>query len=197
PSFDFHVGVGEAGIPLSPTEIVLPHEVEALPPTLRRQGLGLIGLGFSLATAPANLRAGRPEVSREEVDQRVFELSQAGRYITLGEEPFDALAELAVEWTGAPDEQWEWDELRRITRRGALVGDAMGQVFRAEAASSDATAVFERFAGTTAGTAKVALVASEGAGSYLEVASRTSGKAHYGPGTAPRVRFQPSFAANY
>ena len=31
PSFDFHVGVGEAGIPLSPTEIVLPHEVEALP----------------------------------------------------------------------------------------------------------------------------------------------------------------------
>ena len=192
PSFDFHVGVGEAGIPLSPTEIVLPHEVEALPPTLRRQGLGLVGLGFSLATAPAALRAGRPEVSREEVDQRVFELAQAGRYIAMGEAPFDALAELAVTWTGAPDSQWEWDELRRITRSGALVGDALGQVFRAEAQSSGATAVFERFAATTAGTAKIALVASDGAGSYLEVASRTSGKALYGPGTAAdRVRELP------
>ncbi len=192
PSFDFHIGVGEAGIPLSPTEIILPREVEALPPTLRRHGLGLIGLGFSLATAPAALRAGRPEVSREEVDQRVFELSQAGRYIALGESSFDALAELAVTWTGAPDEQWEWDELRRITRRGALVGDAMGQVFRTEAESSGVTAAFERFAATTAGTAKVALVASDGTGSYLEVASRTSGKALYGPGTAAdRVRELP------
>ena len=192
PSFDFHVGVGEAGIPLSPTEIVLPHEVEALPPALRRHGLGLVGLGFSLATAPVALRAGRPDVSREDVDQRVFELSQAGRYITLGEAPFDALAELAVSWTGAPDEQWEWDELRRITRRGALVGDAMGQVFRAEAASTGVTGAFERFAATTAGTVKVALVASDGAGSYLEVASRTSGKGLYGPGTAAdRVRDLP------
>ena len=86
----------------------------------KRRRLGLVGLGFSLATAPATLRAGRPEVSREEVDQRVFELSQAGRYIAMGEAPFDTLAELAVNWTGAPDSQWEWDELRRITRRGAL-----------------------------------------------------------------------------
>ncbi len=198
PSFDFHVGVGEAGIPLSPTEIVLPHEVEALPATVRRHGLGLVGLGFSLASAPAALRAGRPEVSREEVDQRVFELSQAGRYIALGESPFDALAELAVSWTGAPDSQWEWDELRRITRRGALFGDALGQVFRAEAAGTGVTAAFERFAATTAGipgsagTARVALVASDGSGSYLDVSSRTSGKALYGPGTAAdRVRELP------
>ncbi|MEO8196126.1 MAG: carboxypeptidase regulatory-like domain-containing protein [Thermoanaerobaculia bacterium] len=192
PSFDFHVGVGEAGIPLSPTEIVLPQEVEALPPTLRRQGLGLIGLGFSLATAPAALRAGRPEVSREEVDQRVFELAQAGRYIALGEAPFDSLAELAVEWTGAPDQQWEWDALRRITRRGALVGDAMGQVFRGEAATTGVTAAFERFAATTAGTARVGLVATDGTASYLEVTSRTSGKALFGPGTAAdRLRELP------
>ena len=200
PSFDFHVGVGEAGIPLSPTEIVLPHEVEALPPTLRRHGLGLVGLGFSLATAPATLRAGRPEVSREEVDQRVFELSQAGRYIAMGEAPFDTLAELAVNWTGAPDSQWEWDELRRITRRGALFGDALGQVFRAEAATVGVTATFERFAATTAGipgTAAVALVASEGTGSYLEVASRTSGKALYGPGTAADRRRELPFADLY
>ncbi len=197
PSFDFRVGVGEAGIPLSPTEIILPHEVEALPPQLRRHGLGLIGLGFSLATAPASLRAGRPEVSREEVDQRVFELSQAGRYIAMGEAPFDAIAELAVTWTGGSDGQWEWDELRRITRRGALVGDAMGQVFRAEAASAGVSAAFERFAATTAGTAKVALIASDGAGSYLEVSSRTSGKALYGPGTAADRRRDLPFADVY
>ncbi|MEO7794145.1 MAG: carboxypeptidase-like regulatory domain-containing protein, partial [Thermoanaerobaculia bacterium] len=192
PTFDFHVGVGETGIPLSPTEIVLPYEVELLPPVLRRQGLGLVGLGFSLATAPAGLRAGHPQVGRDEVDQRVFELAQAARYVALGEAPFDSLAELAVEWTGAPDQQWEWDALRRTTRRGALFGDALGQVFRAEAASTGVTAAFERFAATTAGTARVGLVASDGAGSYLEVSSRTSGKGLFGPGTAAdRVRELP------
>ncbi|MEO8277245.1 MAG: carboxypeptidase regulatory-like domain-containing protein, partial [Thermoanaerobaculia bacterium] len=184
PTFDLHAGVGENGIPLSPTEIVLPREVEALPPLVVRHALGLVGLGFSLASAPAALRADRPQVSRQEVDQRVFDLAQAGRYLALGEEVFAASAELAIEWTGARHEDWEWDELRRTTRRGALFGAALGDVFRASAEESSATEVFENFAGDTASIRASSMVVSDGEASFLEVRSRASGKRLYGPGTA-------------
>ncbi|MFN7941176.1 MAG: carboxypeptidase regulatory-like domain-containing protein [Thermoanaerobaculia bacterium] len=192
PSFDLHVGVGEAGIPLSPTEIVLPTEVDSLPPVLKRQALGLVGLGFSLASAPSALLGELPRLARREVDQRVFELAQAGRYVSLGADLFDASAELACEWLGARDHDWDWDTMRRITRRGALVGDALGDVFAEEARASTARDVFERFARATADIALVSEVATGGAGSYLEISSRTSGKRVFAPGTsAERVRDLP------
>jgi hypothetical protein len=192
PSFDLHVGVGEAGIPLSPTEIVLPTEVDSLPPVLKRQALGLVGFGFSLASAPSGLLGDLPRLARREVDQRVFELAQAGRYVSLGADLFDASSELACEWLGARDHDWDWDTLRRITRRGALVGDALGGVFAGEAQSSAARDVFERLARATADIAVVSEVATGGAGSYLEISSRTSGKRLFAPGTsAERVRDLP------
>jgi hypothetical protein len=61
--------VGENGIPLSPTSLILPRAAEALPPVLFRNSLMLIGLGFSLATAPPSLLTpDLPRVSREIVD---------------------------------------------------------------------------------------------------------------------------------
>ena len=53
PRFELTLGVGENGIPLSPTTIVLPRSTESLPRELVRQSLGLVGLGFSLALAVA------------------------------------------------------------------------------------------------------------------------------------------------
>ena len=118
PHFELTLGVGEAGVPLSPTSIVLPQDAEVLPPLVRRHALGLVGLGFSLATAPPALLEGRPRIGRQLVDLRVFELAQAGRYQALGEEPFDALAMLAGEWLGGREPDWEWDTLRRTTTPG-------------------------------------------------------------------------------
>jgi hypothetical protein len=193
PTFELTVGVGENGIPLSPTSIVLPRSTESLPPALVRQALSLIGLGFSLATAPPSLLApGLPRVSRGEVDARVYELAQAGRQVAFGEELFDAAAVLAAEWTGARDGDFDWDELRRTTEKGALVGDSLAQVFAAAAAAASPRSAFERFAATTGflPSAQAALVA--GGAFDLTVVSRTSNKGVSGAGIeADRVRDLP------
>src|SRR5690606_16740572 len=91
-------------IPLSPTTIILPRETESLPPLLRRHALGLVGLGYSLATAPPALLEGRPRTDVEQIDRRVYQLAQAARYLALGEDPFEALAPLAAAAAGGTAE---------------------------------------------------------------------------------------------
>ncbi len=198
PTFELTVGVGENGIPLSPTSIVLPRSTENLPPAVVRHALSLIGLGFSIATAPpALLNPDLPNVTRERIDERVYQLAQAGRHVTFGEEPFDAAAVLAAEWIGARDGDWEWDLLRRTTQKGALLGAALAEVFAAEAAARSAEEAFERFASTTAflGPLEAALV--EGEGLRLSVESRMTGRAVAGSGVeADRLR-DLSFADLY
>ena len=47
-----HMGVSETGVPLSPATLVLPHYAQFLPQPLVSAQLGLLGLGYSVATAP-------------------------------------------------------------------------------------------------------------------------------------------------
>ena len=177
PTFEMTVGVGENDIPLSPTSIVLPRSTESLPQELVRRALNLIGLGFSLATAPPELLAPEhPRVSRRSVDTRVFELAQAGRVHTLGEDLFDTAAVLAAEWNGARNADWNWDVLRRTTVKGKLVGESLAEIFAAEAATNGAETAFERFVATTAFLPPMGGALAVGDGAHLELVSRTSGK---------------------
>ncbi|HSL84607.1 MAG TPA: hypothetical protein VLF66_17675, partial [Thermoanaerobaculia bacterium] len=193
PRFELSVGVGELGIPLSPDAIILPDATEALPPDLVRSALSLVGLGYSLATAPtASVAPDHPQISLGGLHEKVYQLGQAGRHVRLGEDSFDSLATLAAEWTGARSPDWEWDDLRRRTKKGGLVGDSFAQAFAAEAAASSAAATFDRFARTTAflGPAQAALGA--GSGVTVTVTSRTSGRSLAGSGIDPlRVRDLP------
>ncbi len=193
PTFDITTSVGEAGIPLSPTSIVLPRSTELLPEALRRSALALVGLGFSIASAPQALLAVElPRVSRASVDGRVYELAQAGRVLRLGEELFDAAAVLAVEWTGAGDGDLDWDRLRRATANGAATGDSLAQVFAAEAVAGSARAACERFAAATAYLPPLVLAMAEGDELRLEVESLATGRSLEGSGTAAdRVRDLP------
>lgn len=62
--YTMEVSVTNNGVtPANLVSLALPHEVEPLLPPLPLHGLGLFGLGFSLAPAPASLRAGRLEAS--------------------------------------------------------------------------------------------------------------------------------------
>jgi len=189
PSFEWAVRVG--GGELSPDVLNLPDAAEHLPPDLLEPALGLVGLGYSLATAPPSLGSGLPRVGRATVDDRVYQLSQAGRHVDLGEEAFEVAAILATDFLGR---DWEWDELRRGSRKGGQLSAAVAARLSAEAASP--VEVFERFAAATHYLgAQMAL--ATGAGVTLEVASRTSGKSVAGGGVdGDRVRELP-FAELY
>ncbi len=191
--FDLTMGVGENGIPLSPNAIILPASTDSLPADLVRSGLNQIGLAFSLATAPPSvLRADLPRLSRSLVDERVYELAQAGQQVFLGEELFDSAAELAAEWTGVRDADWGWDQLRRTTQKGAQVGAALGTVFAAEAAAHSPQEAFDRFVRTTGYLPTMEGALATGAGVTLEVSSRTGGQRLAGDGNdSARLRDLP------
>ncbi len=177
PTFELFVGVGENDIPLSPASIVLPTSTEVLPDEMVRQALNLVGLGFSIATAPSSLLSSDlPRVSRGEVDTKVFNLAQAGRHVTLGEDLFDSVAVLAAEWNGARDEAFSWDTLRRTTEKGSFFAATVAQVLAEEAALTGAEAALDRFVRTTAFLPKMGAAMAAGADARVEVASRTSGK---------------------
>ena len=177
PTFDLVTGVGETGIPLSPNSIVLSRSSEALPPALVESALDLAGLGLSLAEAPAaSLAPGLPQIGGATVDQRVWQLAQAGRHVTLGEDLFDSAAVLAAEWLGARDADWDWDLLRRTTATGGRFVGSVAQIFAAEIAAGGIEPAFERFASTTAFLPPLGGVLATGEGVRLDLSSRTSGR---------------------
>ncbi|MEM9557619.1 MAG: carboxypeptidase regulatory-like domain-containing protein [Acidobacteriota bacterium] len=180
PRFDLELAV-QGGIPISPESIVLPRSAEALPPELRRAGLDVAGLGRSLASAPAGIAADLPRLDRAELADRVYRLAQAGRHIDLGEDVFDAVAVLAAEWNGSRDAGWGWDTLRRVTEVGAVFSQRAGE--QLAAAEPTPETAFERFA---ASTYFLGPRGALGVGSdvTLDVASRTTGLASAGWGTA-------------
>ncbi|HVO49914.1 MAG TPA: hypothetical protein VMV60_02885, partial [Thermoanaerobaculia bacterium] len=63
-------GVGEAGIPLSPASLILPRFTDLLPKTLVDADVRLLGLAYSLATAPAGAApAGLPHPLKADVER--------------------------------------------------------------------------------------------------------------------------------
>lgn len=127
-SFRFEVGVGELGIPLSPESIVLPRDVDDLPSDVVDHSFGLLGLAYSLATAPEGASLTEtsgdgsttplPSVNRAAVEVRATELAGLSRRHALGEPLYRTIAGLGLAWSGS--NRWDpaFDDLRRRSRRG-------------------------------------------------------------------------------
>ena len=191
PTFQLTVGVGEQGIPLSPTSILLPRATDNLPASLVSSALRLLGLGLSLASSPPSASApDLPAVDRAAVNERVYQLTQAARYLELGDDPFAGAAMLLAEWTGIRDGDWEWDRLRRTTQAGGDFASELATILTAQEPSPALT--LDRLGQQLAPLAPFLGALASDTGVRLEVASRTSGKAMAGaPNAADRLRDLP------
>jgi Bacterial Ig-like domain/Carboxypeptidase regulatory-like domain/F5/8 type C domain len=118
-----HMGVGDNGIPLSPATLVMPHYSQFVNETLVSEYLELLGLGYSLATAPVtSVTAKLPRVIKSDVYRRAVDIAQAGQIVFLanGAEgaEFGAIAGLSVDLLGNQAELSQWDALRRQQKYG-------------------------------------------------------------------------------
>lgn len=125
-----HMGVSETGVPLSPATLILPHYAQFLPPALVSSQLQLLGLGYSVATAPlTETTAKLPRVIKTDVFYRAVDISRAGQRVFIAENSpsttFNALANLSLDLLGNGVELREWDQLRRDNRSGRVAGAAM------------------------------------------------------------------------
>lgn len=141
-----HMGVSQSGIPLSPATLVMPYYARFLPGDFISANMQLLGLGYSVATAPLTKHTSRfPRVIKSDVFQRAQEIARAGQRIFATrkflntdnpEENRDAYFHLALDHLGnvertdhatiAPD-LFEWDELRRREVSGRRAAEAMGK----------------------------------------------------------------------
>ena len=123
----------QMGIPLSPATLVMPHYAQFLPQDLVSAQLELLGIGYSLATAPLNKHtATQPRVITSDVFLRAQQIARAGQRIFVTrrdpaaddppQEDRDALAHLALDLLDNTERVdhlarepglVEWDELRR------------------------------------------------------------------------------------
>ncbi|HEX9161125.1 MAG TPA: hypothetical protein VF980_05390, partial [Thermoanaerobaculia bacterium] len=121
------MGVSETGIPLSPATLVMPYYAQFVAPDLLDANLQLLGLGYSLATAPVNqVTAKFPRVIRSDVFYRAGDIARAGQRMFISESNADAkreaLAHLALDLLGNGVELREWDDLRRSEKSGRDAG---------------------------------------------------------------------------
>ncbi|HSO21294.1 MAG TPA: hypothetical protein VLT81_00220, partial [Chondromyces sp.] len=124
--FVFEIGVGELGIPLSPESIVLPPVVDLLPAeTVLEPALELLGLAHSLATAPNGVEVDLPPVGETVVMLRGVELAAAGQRVAFGEPLDRAVVGFGLEWMGSRQWSSSFDFLRRRSRRGHELENAV------------------------------------------------------------------------
>jgi hypothetical protein len=129
-SVGLHLGVSPEGIPLSPATLIMPHYAQYMETDLVSMNLQLLGLGYSLATAPLNqMTAKFPRVIKSDVFQRAVDVSRAGQRIFITDSnpasKRDSLANLTLDLVGNGGFALEeWDELRRMVKSGRLAGAA-------------------------------------------------------------------------
>ena len=130
------MGVSPTGIPLSPVTLVLPYYAQFLDPDFVSNDLQLLGLGYSLATAPLNTQTAKfPRVIKTDVFRRAVDISRAGQRIFIGEAKGDSYFHLALDLLGNGDgnDLVEWDQLRRQEYSGRVSGGAVGAQLSATA----------------------------------------------------------------
>jgi Bacterial Ig-like domain/F5/8 type C domain len=151
-----HMGISASGIPLSPATLVLPYYAQFLHEDLVGDYLELLGLGYSLATAPVNQTTARfPRVIKTDVFYRANDIARAGQRVFIGhtsaDTKRDALNNLLLDLLGNSIELREWDELRRSEDAGRRAGAAVIRELR-EALIANQTSIggaFDEFANDT------------------------------------------------
>jgi len=118
------MGVSASGIPLSPATLIMPYYARYLDPALVDAQLGILGLGYSLATAPLTAESAKfPRVIKSDVYQRAQDITRAGQRVFVAPtDARDALDNLALDLLdnverpsllASTTELAEWDQLRR------------------------------------------------------------------------------------
>ncbi|MEO8215449.1 MAG: Ig-like domain-containing protein [Acidobacteriota bacterium] len=147
------MGVSESGIPLSPATLVLPYYARYLDSSFVEANMGLLGLGYSVATSPlTQATASIPRVIQTDVFQRAVDIARAGQRVFLGAEPLDPWANLTLDLLGNRTELREWDQLRRAEDAGRSAGAALGRQLEIAGLQTgpDFSTIAERFANLTA-----------------------------------------------
>ncbi|HEU4888301.1 MAG TPA: carboxypeptidase regulatory-like domain-containing protein, partial [Thermoanaerobaculia bacterium] len=125
-----HMGVSDTGIPLSPTTLIMPHYAQYVSESLVAESMQILGLGYSLATAPVTAAtAKQPRVIKSDVYRRAVDIAQAGQHIFLANDApgskADAIAALSVDLLGNLVNLSEWDTLRRQQKYARPAGAAV------------------------------------------------------------------------
>lgn len=148
-SFELFSAVGDGGVPLSPSEIVLRRRhrgAAARTAAATRRGLDRALFLGRHRRAVSQIGPDVPLVTRQAVAKRASQLASAGQAVRLGESEFVALARLGAEWLGAADHDTEWDLLRRRSRRGGqLAGAESPRAFAAEITEAGASGAFAQW----------------------------------------------------
>ncbi|HEX2832542.1 MAG TPA: Ig-like domain-containing protein [Thermoanaerobaculia bacterium] len=145
------MGVSESGIPLSPATLVMPHYAKYVDQDLVSANLHLLGLGYSLATAPLTPSlAKHPRVIRTDVFRRAVDIARAGQRMFLFEDAADSYAHMALDLLGNDVELREWDELRRKEKSGRRAGAAVTRVLETGVTSETIDDFVANFASATA-----------------------------------------------
>lgn len=138
-SVQLTMGVSATGIPLSPATLVMPYYTRFLPTGLVDAQMRLLGLGYSLSTAPLNKYTAKlPRVIKTDVFTRAQQIARAGQriFITNPADNKDAIPHLALDLLSNPErvdqlaitpELDEWDELRRTEEAGHIAGAAVAR----------------------------------------------------------------------
>ncbi|HEX6084063.1 MAG TPA: Ig-like domain-containing protein, partial [Thermoanaerobaculia bacterium] len=142
------MGVSESGIPLSPATLVMPYHAQFLPSEFVDANMQLLGLGYSLATAPlTKYTALKPRVITTDVFRRAQQIALAGQRIFSTNDAADrrdAFLHLSLDLLGNIErkdrhdvmpELAEWDELRRTEEAGRIAARAMARQLETNAAT--------------------------------------------------------------
>ena len=130
------MGVSSSGIPLSPATLLLPRYAQYVNQDYVNAQLGILGLGYSLATAPLQRIVNFPRVIQSDVFLRAQDIARAGERIFVARkdpntddpaEDRDPIFQLALDQlsnaervdqiANTPDLK-EWDQLRRQEEDG-------------------------------------------------------------------------------
>jgi hypothetical protein len=124
--FEFTLGVGELGVPLSPESLVLPSDIDLLPSSVTDPALELLGLAYSLATAPEGAEIDLPPIGETIVRIRGRELAAAARRTFFGEPLQRSLVSFGLSWLGTRSWCPSFDHLRRLSYRGGELETGLG-----------------------------------------------------------------------
>ncbi|HUP60265.1 MAG TPA: carboxypeptidase regulatory-like domain-containing protein [Thermoanaerobaculia bacterium] len=152
------MGVSTSGIPLSPATLVMPYYARFLPSEFIDANMQLLGLGYSLSTAPLNNQtAAFPRVIKTDVFTRAQQIARAGQRIFIARKNRDAsdplenrepFFHLALDLLGNTErmdqsnttpEMREWDDLRQAEEAGRRAGAAMARQLEIQAFSAGET----------------------------------------------------------
>ena len=160
--FELRTAVGELGIPMSPTSLVLPKAAYHLPTDLFAAGVALLNQALALATSPTTPEGLLPFGSTV-VFEHAVDLAGAGQRVGLHEPAPAAARDLALDFLGnnrtrlaeryRPDQVATlerdyagFDLLLRQSRRGAALAKAIGAVWGATLPDQGALAFQQDFA---------------------------------------------------